>query len=169
MKRLIVYFHYDPLGQIDTACRVAVEAMAHYGEVFFISNSTLRPPTVTAAAASARSGSGCVPPVPSRVTFSMYAPLFQYFPIIKRIIAQIGRAVKGRVCGGLPFVGCDGSFALISRLRAAASVYALRAAAKSGGCAPTRACGRSPKGEPKKVETPRPFLSYNLYERGRRP
>ena len=40
MKRLIVYFHYDPLGQIDTACRVAVEAMAHYGEVFFISNST---------------------------------------------------------------------------------------------------------------------------------
>ena len=43
MKRLIVYFHYDPLGQIDTACRVAVEAMAHYGEVFFISNSTLRP------------------------------------------------------------------------------------------------------------------------------
>lgn len=43
MKRLIVYFHYDPLGQIDTACRVAVEAMAHYGEVFFISNGTLRP------------------------------------------------------------------------------------------------------------------------------
>ena len=43
MKRLIVYFHYDPLGQLDTACRVAVEAMAHYGEVFFISNSTLRP------------------------------------------------------------------------------------------------------------------------------
>ena len=38
MKRLIVYFHYDPLGQIETACRVAVEAMAHYGEVFFISN-----------------------------------------------------------------------------------------------------------------------------------
>ena len=28
MKRLIVYFHYDPLGQIDTACRVAVDAMA---------------------------------------------------------------------------------------------------------------------------------------------
>ena len=28
---------------------------------------------------------------------------------------------EGRVCGGLPFVGCDGSFALISRLRAAAS------------------------------------------------
>ena len=43
MKRLIVYFHYDPLGQIDTACRVAVEAMAHYGKVFFISNGTLRP------------------------------------------------------------------------------------------------------------------------------
>lgn len=43
MKRLIVYFHYDPLGQIDTACRLAVEAMARYGEVFFISNGTLRP------------------------------------------------------------------------------------------------------------------------------
>ena len=43
MKRLIVYFHYDPLGQIDTACRIAVEAMAHYGEVFFISNGTLCP------------------------------------------------------------------------------------------------------------------------------
>ena len=28
MKRLIVYFHYDPLGQIDTACRVARETMA---------------------------------------------------------------------------------------------------------------------------------------------
>ena len=38
-----------------------------------------------------------------------------------------------------------GNFALISRLRAAASVYALRAA--FGGCAPTRACGRSPSGE----------------------
>ena len=35
--------------------------------------------------------------------------------------------------------------ALISRLRAAASVSALRAA--SGGCASTRACGRSPEGE----------------------
>ena len=43
MKRLIVYFHYDPLGQIDTACRLAVEAMARYGGVFFISNGTLRP------------------------------------------------------------------------------------------------------------------------------
>lgn len=43
MKRLIVYFHYDPLGQIDTACRVAVEAMAHYGEVFFISNGHAAP------------------------------------------------------------------------------------------------------------------------------
>ena len=34
---------------------------------------------------------------------------------------------------------------LISRLRATASVSALRAA--YGGCAPTRACGRSPSGE----------------------
>ena len=29
--------------------------------------------------------------------------------------------------------------------------------------------GRSPKGEAKKVETLSPILSYNLYERGRRP
>ena len=44
-------------------------------------------------------------------------------------------------------MGCDGSFALISRLRAAAS----------------------PEGEAKKVETLCPFLSYNLYERGATP
>ena len=43
---------------------------------------------------------------------------------------------RERVAAGTP--------PLISRLRATASVYALRAAAKSGGCAPTRACGRSP-------------------------
>ena len=41
--------------------------------------------------------------------------------------------------------GDRANFALISRLRAAASVSALRAA--FGGCAPTRACGRSPSGK----------------------
>ena len=60
-------------------------------------------------------------PVGAVSVHCMNLSLIHIFPIIKRIIAQIGRAVKGRVCGGLPFVGCDGSFALISRLRAAAS------------------------------------------------
>ena len=26
MKRLVIYFHYDPAGCIDTACRIAVQA-----------------------------------------------------------------------------------------------------------------------------------------------
>ena len=55
------------------------------------------------------------------------------------------RTDEGRACGGCPLKGDHANFALISRLRAAASVYALRAA--FGGCAPTRACGRSPSGE----------------------
>ena len=55
------------------------------------------------------------------------------------------RTDEGRVCGGCPLKGGYANSALISRLRAAASVYALRAA--FGGCAPTRACGRSPSGE----------------------
>ena len=55
------------------------------------------------------------------------------------------RTDEGRACGGCPLKGGYANFALISRLRAAASVYALRAA--FGGCAPTRACGRSPSGE----------------------
>ena len=56
------------------------------------------------------------------------------------------RTDEGRACGGCPLQGGYANFALISRLRAAASVYALRAA--FGGCAPTRACGRSPSGKP---------------------
>lgn len=52
MKRLIVYFHYDPAGQIDTACRLAVEAMTGQGDVFFVTNSTLRPADRAWAAAS---------------------------------------------------------------------------------------------------------------------
>ena len=55
------------------------------------------------------------------------------------------RTDEGRACGGCPLKGGHANSALISRLRAAASVYALRAA--FGGCAPTRACGRSPSGE----------------------
>ena len=55
------------------------------------------------------------------------------------------RTDEGRVCGGCSLKGDRANFALISRLRAAASVSALRAA--FGGCAPTRACGRSPSGE----------------------
>ena len=27
MKRLVIYFHYDPAGCIDTACRIAVQAV----------------------------------------------------------------------------------------------------------------------------------------------
>ena len=56
------------------------------------------------------------------------------------------RTDEGRACGCCPLKGGYANFALISRLRAAASVYALRAA--FGGCAPTRACGRSPSGKP---------------------
>ena len=56
------------------------------------------------------------------------------------------RTDEGRDCGGCPLKGDHANSALISRLRAAASVYALRAA--FGGCAPTRACGRSPSGKP---------------------
>ena len=55
------------------------------------------------------------------------------------------RTDEGRACGYCPLKGDHANSALISRLRAAASVYALRAA--FGGCAPTRACGRSPSGE----------------------
>ena len=56
------------------------------------------------------------------------------------------RTDEGRACGYCPLKGDHANSALISRLRAAASVYALRAA--FGGCAPTRACGRSPSGKP---------------------
>ena len=52
---------------------------------------------------------------------------------------------EGKVTGIDHFTGCRNSSALISQLTRTASVSALRAA--SGGCASTRACGRSPKGE----------------------
>ena len=40
-KRLIVYFHYDPRGQVDSACRFAVQALARCGDLFFVTNGTL--------------------------------------------------------------------------------------------------------------------------------
>lgn len=43
MKRLVIYFHYDPAGRIDTACRIAVQAMQNYGKVIFVTNGTLDP------------------------------------------------------------------------------------------------------------------------------
>ena len=33
MKRLVIYFHYDPAGCIDTACRIAVQAVQKYGSL----------------------------------------------------------------------------------------------------------------------------------------
>lgn len=43
MKRLVIYFHYDPAGCIDTACRIAVQAVQKYGRVVFVTNGTLAP------------------------------------------------------------------------------------------------------------------------------
>lgn len=43
MKRLVIYFHYDPAGRIDTACRIAVQAMQKYAKVLFVTNGTLTP------------------------------------------------------------------------------------------------------------------------------
>ena len=41
MKRLVIYFHYDPAGCIDTACRIAVQAVQKYGKVIFVTNLSL--------------------------------------------------------------------------------------------------------------------------------
>lgn len=43
MKRLVIYFHYDPAGRVDTACRIAVQAMQRYAKVLFVTNGTLAP------------------------------------------------------------------------------------------------------------------------------
>lgn len=41
-KRLVIYFHYDPAGQVDKACRLAVSAMAKVAQaVVFVSNGRL--------------------------------------------------------------------------------------------------------------------------------
>ena len=52
MKRLVIYFHYDPAGCIDTACRIAVQAMQKYGKVIFVTNGAL----------ARRTGCGCASP-----------------------------------------------------------------------------------------------------------
>lgn len=41
MKRLVIYFHYDPQGVVDEPCRTAVAAMQQVGKVFFVTNGTL--------------------------------------------------------------------------------------------------------------------------------
>ena len=43
MKRLIVYFHYDPLGQIDTACRVPWKPWPIMARCSLSPTATLRP------------------------------------------------------------------------------------------------------------------------------
>lgn len=43
MKRLTIYFHYDPEGQVDPAVRLAVQAMAPFGEILFVTNGRLQP------------------------------------------------------------------------------------------------------------------------------
>lgn len=41
-NRLVIYFHYDPRGQADTACRFAVQAMREQARVLlFVHNGTL--------------------------------------------------------------------------------------------------------------------------------
>lgn len=41
-NRLVIYFHYDPRGQADTACRFAVQAMRKWARVLlFVHNGTL--------------------------------------------------------------------------------------------------------------------------------
>lgn len=41
-NRLVIYFHYDPRGQADTACRFAVQAMRKQARVFlFVHNGAL--------------------------------------------------------------------------------------------------------------------------------
>ena len=46
-KRLVIYFHYDAAGQVDTACRLAVSAMAKEAQaVVFVTNSRLNPESV---------------------------------------------------------------------------------------------------------------------------
>ena len=42
-KRLIIYFHYDSRGQVDSACRFAVSALTEQAELFFVTNGTLQP------------------------------------------------------------------------------------------------------------------------------
>lgn len=57
MKRLVIYFHYDPAGCIDTACRIAVQAMQKYGKVIFVTNGALAPADRVWVR---QSGAGCI-------------------------------------------------------------------------------------------------------------
>ena len=42
MKRLVIYFHYDPRGQADEACRFAVRAVREQAQaVLFVTNGRL--------------------------------------------------------------------------------------------------------------------------------
>ena len=62
MKRLVIYFHYDPAGCIDTACRIAVQAVQKYGRVVFVTNGTLAPAASngkTSVSTSAHTGRLC--------------------------------------------------------------------------------------------------------------
>lgn len=44
-QRLVLYFHYDPRGQADEACRFAVAAVQKQAQaVWFVTNGTLDPP-----------------------------------------------------------------------------------------------------------------------------
>lgn len=46
LNRLVIYFHYDPRGQADTACRFAVRAMRKQARVLlFVHNGPLAPET----------------------------------------------------------------------------------------------------------------------------
>ena len=57
MKRLVIYFHYDPAGCIDTSCRIAVQAVQKYGRVVFVTNGTLAPADRVWVR---QSGAGCI-------------------------------------------------------------------------------------------------------------
>ena len=57
MKRLVIYFHYDPAGCIDTVCRIAVQAMQKYGKVIFVTNGALAPADRVWVR---QSGAGCI-------------------------------------------------------------------------------------------------------------
>ena len=60
MKRLVIYFHYDPAGCIDTACRIAVQAVQKYGRVVFVTNGTLAASNgKTSVSTSAHTGRLC--------------------------------------------------------------------------------------------------------------
>lgn len=42
MKRLVIYFHYDTQGLLDEPCRFALRSLIPFGEIFLVTNGTLR-------------------------------------------------------------------------------------------------------------------------------